>query len=210
MSRRHLVLMMAMMVFWEGEKLTDFSLREEYCFYISFLYPLSLVYVHGRKASFSLMLVSLHFHPDSCNLLMAVATSFLLETSCINAFFTWFNSWSRCSPLQIFKAWPISKLMIEFFCPRWWWQLACKYLSVCVGFLCVSLGFLVTTVYLGKVNSLSLSVPLGTGCLCQGNLHSLTKEVMEIRHSMTSYYQWVTYVSKPLIVRWLEWCMVLP
>ena len=68
---------------------------------------------------------------DHMLLIILVMSVFLLyKTS-----FRWLSSVCRCSLSEMVKALCTSELIADCFCAGWWCDSACKYLSVCVGFL---------------------------------------------------------------------------
>jgi len=68
-------------------------------------------------------------------LLIVLIMSFLLCPFFYKASFKWLNSVCRCSLSEMEKTLCTSELIADCFCNGWWCDSACRYLSVCVGFL---------------------------------------------------------------------------
>ena len=68
-------------------------------------------------------------------LLIVLIMPFLLCQFFCKASFKWLNSVCRCSLSEMMKALCTSDLIADCFCDGWWCDSACKYLSVCAGFL---------------------------------------------------------------------------
>ena len=68
-------------------------------------------------------------------LLIVLIMSFLSCPFSCKASFKWLSSVYRCSLSEMVKVLCTSELIADCFCAGWWYDSACRYLSVCVGFL---------------------------------------------------------------------------